>query len=145
MMTIFALRSSQATSPSLESEYGGSAQSIWPDNITRGLLMSTTLRRYIDDWISLEVSPTLARNGRYDRRGEVALRTYWRGRGDQAVTATAANVNDARVLPALLHGEETAMWGDQGLSGATGGARRACAQGRGSHLPALAVEAPRLA
>ena len=33
------------------------------------------------------------------------------------VTATAANVNDARVLPELLRGDETAVWGDQAYQG----------------------------
>jgi IS5 family transposase len=31
--------------------------------------------------------------------------------------ATAANVADAKVLPELLHGEETRVWGDQGYCG----------------------------
>jgi IS5 family transposase len=30
-----------------------------------------------------------------------------------SVVATAANVADAQVLPELLHGEETRVWGDQ--------------------------------
>ena len=34
-----------------------------------------------------------------------------------SVEATAANVADSRVLPALLHGEETAVWGDQAYQG----------------------------
>jgi IS5 family transposase len=34
-----------------------------------------------------------------------------------SVAATAANVNDARMLPELLHGEETAVWGDQAYQG----------------------------
>ena len=33
------------------------------------------------------------------------------------VVATAANVNDAKMLPELLHGEETAVWGDQAYQG----------------------------
>ena len=33
--------------------------------------------------------------------------------------ATAANVADVRVLPELLHGEETRVWGDQGYVGQT--------------------------
>ena len=33
--------------------------------------------------------------------------------------ATAANVADATVLPALLHGEETRVWGDQAYRGQT--------------------------
>ena len=36
-----------------------------------------------------------------------------------SVTATAANVADCRVLAALLHGEETAVWGDQAYQGQT--------------------------
>jgi IS5 family transposase len=34
-----------------------------------------------------------------------------------AVVATAANVHDATVLPDLLHGEETRVWGDQAYRG----------------------------
>lgn len=34
-----------------------------------------------------------------------------------AVVATAANVHDAMVLPDLLHGEETRVWGDQAYRG----------------------------
>lgn len=33
------------------------------------------------------------------------------------VAATAANVADAKVLPELLHGNETAVWGDQAYQG----------------------------
>ncbi|MEQ8230880.1 MAG: IS5 family transposase [Gammaproteobacteria bacterium] len=36
-----------------------------------------------------------------------------------AVTATAANVHDATVLPDLLHGEETKVWGDSAYQGQT--------------------------
>jgi IS5 family transposase len=36
-----------------------------------------------------------------------------------AVVATAANVADLTVLPDLLHGEETRVWGDQGYKGQT--------------------------
>ncbi|MGH9206059.1 MAG: IS5 family transposase [Acidimicrobiales bacterium] len=36
-----------------------------------------------------------------------------------AVVATAANVADSRVLPDLLHGEETRVWGDQAYRGQT--------------------------
>jgi len=35
------------------------------------------------------------------------------------VVATAANVADSRVLPDLLHGEETRVWGDQAYRGQT--------------------------
>ena len=34
-----------------------------------------------------------------------------------AVVATAANVADATILPDLLHGEETRLWGDQSYKG----------------------------
>lgn len=34
-----------------------------------------------------------------------------------SVEATAANVNDAKALPELLHGNETAVWGDQAYQG----------------------------
>jgi IS5 family transposase len=37
-----------------------------------------------------------------------------------AVVATAANVHDATVLPDLLHGAETRVWGDQAYRGQTG-------------------------
>ena len=36
-----------------------------------------------------------------------------------AVVATAANVHDATVLPDLLHGEETKVWGDSAYQGQT--------------------------
>jgi transposase, IS5 family len=36
-----------------------------------------------------------------------------------SIAATAANVADCRVLPALLHGGETAVWGDQAYQGQT--------------------------
>lgn len=36
-----------------------------------------------------------------------------------AVVATAANVHDATILPDLLHGEETRVWGDQAYRGQT--------------------------
>ena len=34
-----------------------------------------------------------------------------------SVVATAANVHDSQVLPDLLHGEETRVWGDSAYSG----------------------------
>jgi len=34
-----------------------------------------------------------------------------------AVVATAANVHDSQVLPDLLHGEETRVWGDAAYTG----------------------------
>ena len=39
------------------------------------------------------------------------------------VVATAANVADAKVLPELLHGEETRVWGDQAYCGQTAAIR----------------------
>jgi IS5 family transposase len=36
-----------------------------------------------------------------------------------AVVATAANVADSTILPDLLHGEETRVWGDQAYKGKT--------------------------
>ncbi len=36
-----------------------------------------------------------------------------------SAAVTAANVADATVLPELLHGEETRVWGDQGYVGQT--------------------------
>ena len=37
---------------------------------------------------------------------------YSRSKLIHSVAATAANVHDSRVLPHLLHGEETRVWGD---------------------------------
>jgi IS5 family transposase len=34
-----------------------------------------------------------------------------------SVAATAANVHDSQVLPDLLHGQETRVWGDAAYSG----------------------------
>jgi len=36
-----------------------------------------------------------------------------------SVVATAANVHDSQILPDLLHGEETRIWGDSAYSGQT--------------------------
>ena len=36
-----------------------------------------------------------------------------------SVAATAANVHDSQILPDLLHGEETRVWGDSAYSGQT--------------------------
>ena len=36
-----------------------------------------------------------------------------------SVVATAANVADSAVLPELLHGEESKVWGDQAYRGQT--------------------------
>jgi hypothetical protein len=39
------------------------------------------------------------------------------GLGDEAVQATPAHVADSTVLPDLLHGNETRVWGDQPYRG----------------------------
>ena len=41
-----------------------------------------------------------------------------------ALVATAANVHDATVLPELLHGDETRVWGDQAYRGQRGVIKR---------------------
>jgi len=41
-----------------------------------------------------------------------------------SVAATAANVHDSQMLPDLLHGEETRVWGDSAYSGQTETLRR---------------------
>lgn len=41
-----------------------------------------------------------------------------------SVVATAANVADSQVLPDLLHGQETCVWGDQAYQGQTEAIRR---------------------
>lgn len=41
-----------------------------------------------------------------------------------SVVATAANVHDSRVLPELLHGEETRVWGDAAYTGQNNVIRR---------------------
>ena len=45
-----------------------------------------------------------------------------------AVVATAANVAECHVLPDLLHGEETRVWGDQAYRGQREVIRDACAE-----------------
>ena len=47
-----------------------------------------------------------------------------------SVVATAANQADAKVLPHLLHGEETRVWGDQGYVGQTEIIRECAPQAR---------------
>src|SRR5690606_15094907 len=42
-----------------------------------------------------------------------------------AVVATAANVADSKVLPDLLHGDETRVWGDQAYRGQREAIRKA--------------------
>jgi IS5 family transposase len=50
-----------------------------------------------------------------------------------SVVATAAHVADATVLPELLHGEETHVWGDQALPWAERSHSRMRAAGEGLH------------
>src|SRR5207249_6678473 len=47
-----------------------------------------------------------------------------------AVAATPANVADSAVLPELLHGEETRVWGDQAYRGQTEVIRECAPQAR---------------
>jgi transposase, IS5 family len=47
-----------------------------------------------------------------------------------SAVVTAANVADAKVLPELLHGEETRVWGDQGYLGQTGVIHQCAPQAR---------------
>ena len=61
------------------------------------------------------------------------------------LAASAANVSDSKMLPELLRGDETAVWGDQAYQGQGCRAGRARSQGRRPHLPALALQAPGLA
>lgn len=45
---------------------------------------------------------------------------YWRGEPTQlmhSVVATAATVHESPVVPTLLHGQETRVWGDAAYSG----------------------------
>jgi IS5 family transposase len=50
-------------------------------------------------------------------RHEGALGVDSRTKLIHAVVATPANVADSTVLPELLHGQETCMWGDQAYRG----------------------------
>jgi IS5 family transposase len=47
-----------------------------------------------------------------------------------SVVATPANVHDSRILPDLLHGAETRVWGDSAYAGQTEAIRRAAPQAR---------------
>ena len=47
-----------------------------------------------------------------------------------SAVVTAANVADAKVLPELLHGEETRVWGDQGYVGQTDAIHEAAPRAR---------------
>ena len=58
-----------------------------------------------------------------------------------SVEATAANLADSRIIGALLHGNETEVWGDQAYPGSGGCAGRTCTQGRRPDQPALAYQA----
>ena len=53
--------------------------------------------------------------------------------------ATAANVADSAVLPDLLHGEETRVWGDQAYRGQTEVIRE-CAPQAQVHSSALPLQ-----
>jgi IS5 family transposase len=53
-----------------------------------------------------------------------------------AAIATPANVADGVVLPQLLHGNETRVWGDQAYRGQRGDPA-ACPEGEGLHKPPL--------
>src|SRR5438094_7440622 len=55
--------------------------------------------------------------------------------------ATAANVADSTVLPDLLHGEETRVWGDQAYKGQSEVIRGVRAAGPGLHPSALPLQA----
>jgi transposase, IS5 family len=52
--------------------------------------------------------------------------------------ATAANVPDVAMLPDLLHGEETRVWGDGAYQGQTAVIRE-CARSAGFHPAALSL------
>jgi probable HAF family extracellular repeat protein len=52
----------------------------------------------------------------FNERGEVAIHSKMI---IHTAVATAANVADSAVLPDLLHGEETRVWGDQAYRGQT--------------------------
>ena len=54
-----------------------------------------------------------------------------------AAVATPANVADSTVLPDLLHGKETRVWGDQAYRGQRAVIRQQCAQGPGFHQSPL--------
>ena len=54
-----------------------------------------------------------------------------------SVAATAANVADATVLPDLLHGDETRVWGDQAYRGQRAAIRAHAPARTRLHQPAL--------
>jgi IS5 family transposase len=54
--------------------------------------------------------------------------------------ATAANVADSTVLPDLLHGEETRVWGDQAYRGQTEVIREYAPQGPRLYSSALPLQ-----
>ena len=62
-----------------------------------------------------------------------------------SVAATAANVADVKMLPALLHGNETAVWGDQAYQGQAAVLATHAPQAEEPHLSPLALQAPCLA
>lgn len=55
-----------------------------------------------------------------------------------SVAATAANVSDCKLLPDLLHGHETRVWGDSAYTGQTGVIRQVAPKARDfTHRPAV--------
>jgi IS5 family transposase len=56
--------------------------------------------------------------------------------------ATAANVSDVAMLPDLLHGEETRVWGDGAYQGQTEVIRECDATRTGFHAAALSLQGP---
>ena len=59
-----------------------------------------------------------------------------------SAVATAANVADSTVLPELLHGEETKVWGDQAYRGQTEAIHEVRATGAGPDQPTLSLQRP---
>ncbi len=56
-----------------------------------------------------------------------------------AVVATPANVADSAVLPDLLHGNETRVWGDQAYRGQRAVIRRQAPRAQTSSTAAIAI------
>ena len=56
-----------------------------------------------------------------------------------AVVATPANVADSTVLPELLHGQETRVWGDQAYRGQRAVIREHAPKARDSPIAATAT------
>jgi IS5 family transposase len=60
-----------------------------------------------------------------------------------AAAATPANVADSKMLPELLHGRETRVWGDQAYRGQRAVIRQKAPRGAGFHQPPLSPSRPR--